>query len=311
MAKVPETEYQKASDPTIAGYDGLVKTKRDVNDNVQLISIPSGKNAYILDSAGRVISQVDEATGDVTRTRFADGALGPVHTLIHDSASPAADDVLGKFAFKGRNSSAALYAGVEIRAIAKNVTAGSEEVWFEAGIMVAGTFVPAGMSLRVVGGEIKLYLDGAELTAGTADPIGATAYNSANQAITTGTRTAVNLPNEVRDDGGLHSNVTDTYKMTIPAGEDGWYSIFGHVLWGATPTFGVVEIMKNGIASTDRIALNNTSNQNMGVSGIAYLVAGDWIALSVRHDKGSSENVIFTTGYPNVSLTFLTIAKVS
>lgn len=228
MGQHAEVEYQKASDPTAAGYDGKVIAKRDGNDDFQMGSLVAGKTGYILDSSGRKLLTIDEATGELVSTRFDDGALGPIRSLVHDSASPAVDDVLGKLVFKGRDSNGDLYTGAEIRAIAKNVTAGAQEVWFEAGIMKAGSFVTSGLSLRVVGGVMKLYIDGSELSGGGQEILApSNIYGGLGTALTTGSGSHIFFDGFILPDSDADAYVAAHFTIPSTWGND----LTAHIIW--------------------------------------------------------------------------------
>lgn len=227
MADLKQTRYQFPD----GSYADSLRTYADAAANL-VTSLPAGSRRRILDALGRVISEVDEATGDAFRTRFSDAAEGPRLTLRHDTASPAPDDVIGRLAFQTRNDAGALYTGVELRALVKNAAAGAEEVWFEAGLMNAGAFVPAGLSLRVVGGALKLYVDGAEVgTGGAAAAAAASLTHSADQSIPHNTHTPLLFNTEDFDTAGWHSTSTNPSRLTVDT--DGVYHVAGSALLGA------------------------------------------------------------------------------
>lgn len=285
MADLKQVRYQRSD----GSYADDLRTWADASSNLNT-ALPTGAKRRLLDALGRVISEIDEATGDVVRTRFSDAADGPTHTLRHDSASPAVDDVIGRFAFQARNDAGGLYTGAELRAIVKNAAAGAEEVWFEAGIMNAGTFVPSGLSLRVVGGAVKLFIDGVEAGTGGGGGggvfSGARVYNSAAISIPHNTPTVLTFDSERWDTDGYHNPATNPSRLTAPV--DGYYHVRGQIFWQTiNNTSREVYIRLDGttIISERDLSLDN---RGAGVSTIYQLVAGQYCELAVYQSSGSS-----------------------
>jgi hypothetical protein len=70
------------------------------------------------------------------------GAAGPTFTSRHDSASPAADDVISEQSFNGRDSAANLQEYAECKTTITDPTSGSEDATFACNAVVAGTMTP-------------------------------------------------------------------------------------------------------------------------------------------------------------------------
>jgi hypothetical protein len=83
--------------------------------------------------------------------------------------------------------------------------------------------------------------------ASTPTYVGASAYKSANQTLTTATFTALTYNTELFDTDAFHDNSTNTTRMTIPAGKAGKYLVTGLTSYAGNAT-GVRQaaIYKNG-----------------------------------------------------------------
>lgn len=68
------------------------------------------------------------------------GALGPVFPLYHNSASPAAADLVGLYVFKGKNSSAVDTNYADMRCSLDNPAAGSEAAQIQFYTAIAGAY---------------------------------------------------------------------------------------------------------------------------------------------------------------------------
>jgi hypothetical protein len=123
----------------------------------------------------------------------------------------------------------------------------------------------------------------------------ASASNNGTQSLTSGTETIIALDSEDYDVGGLHSTVTNTSRMTIPAGAGGVYLCVGFVTYAANAT-GVRQawFVVNG-TNTDyqRAQDGNPSGTNASrvlVSAILQLSAGDYVELAGRQTSGGALN---------------------
>lgn len=81
------------------------------------------------------------------------GASGPIMRLYHNSATPAASDVVGQVFFSGNDSGANKTTYVNIGAILTDTTNGSEDADFFVNRMVAGTET-TGLRTSAVGGNL-------------------------------------------------------------------------------------------------------------------------------------------------------------
>lgn len=293
MADLKQVRYQH---PDLSYTDDL-RTYADASLNLT-DALPAGSKRRLVDALGRVISEIDEATGEVTRTRHNDGADGPRHALVHETASPAVDDVIGRFAFRSRNDAGALYTGVELRAIVKNAVAGSEEVWFEAGIMNGGTFVPAGLSLRVVAGAVKLFIDGVEAGTGGGSTSfsGARVYNDADIAVPNGAFTTISFNQERWDTDTYHNPGIDPSRLTAPS--NGFFMIGGNIEWeGSISGARILRILLNGTAVIAYDGTTSDQRRRHTISTQYQLAAGEYVEIQCHQSSGGSLDVNFSGNY--------------
>jgi hypothetical protein len=139
-------------------------------------------------------------------------------------------------------------------------------------------------------------------------------YATSNQSITTGTETSVSVPNIWFDSEDSYS--TDSSKIYIQ--QDGWYQFYAKVMfdtsslgtyrqaklyavdWGAsygtTPQYAKYTIAKQTIKPS-----TNSDFCYIELSGQLYCYKNMEIRLAVKHDKGSSLNILSTnTLYPTL-----------
>ncbi len=301
MADLKQVRYQRPD----TSYTDDLRTFADASLNLT-DALPSGTKRRLLDSLGRVIAEIDETTGDIVRTRHNDAADGPRHALMHESASPAVDDVIGRFAFQARNDAGSIYTGVELRALVKNATAGSEEVWFEAGMMNGGTFEPAGLSLRVVGGAVKLFIDGVE--AGTGGGGGALSAcvltHSGNFSVPASSQTPQLFDTEIEDDSGWHSVVSNTSRVTVD--QDGLFLCTATVLFDSNSInyreafFGIdgSTSIRHGADRKD----NSASGPFLNPTTVVRLVSGQYLELFLSQNSPVDLNSRSTAGAPRFSV---------
>ncbi len=123
---------------------------------------------------------------------------------------------------------------------------------------------------------------------------------TAVQSISNNSATIVNWDSEDRDDGGFHDNSTNNTRLTVPTGGEGWYLIIGKAYWAnnATATR-VAQIRKNGTTMIDsevKTAVANSALESVSkVSTLAYLVATDYVEMSVYQDSGGNLNLTVAT----------------
>lgn len=122
----------------------------------------------------------------------------------------------------------------------------------------------------------------------------AAVFNSAAQSIPDSTHTALTFDSEHVDVGGMHSTSSNTSRLTIPSGADGWYDVGGCVEFAAVNTTGIreVELRLNGLSliAIQQVTAANIVQQ-VTVNRKSQLVAGDYIELTVFQSSGGALNV--------------------
>lgn len=149
--------------------------------------------------------------------------------------------------------------------------------------------------------NLNTYLrDNMAAVGGTDKPM-CRAFNSAVQAITTATETAITMDSERFDTQAIHSTVSNTSRMTIPTGWGGVYLITGSVQWTADAAGTYRQtILKVNAATFIAVDSRGGITINIGMESTPTttyaMAAGDYVELRVKHDKGSNLN---TGGNPS------------
>lgn len=125
---------------------------------------------------------------------------------------------------------------------------------------------------------------------------GVMAHRSTAQTITSATYTNVSFNAETFDTNAFHDNTTNADRLTIPAGQDGYYLIQTQITFAASNTGNRwCFINKNGSTMCQlwnaNPSIQASSQTYMRGTFIANLVAGDYITIQVRHDVGSNLDV--------------------
>jgi len=162
----------------------------------------------------------------------------------------------------------------------------------------------ANQVLRVSSGGIP------EWAAAGASMKGCALYRGGPQSLSDNTATILTFDNEYFDTDGFHNNSTNNSRITIPAGLGGKYLVQGMVHLESDNTTGVRKLLlwKNGTSGTRLINFFRPAEptQNILISGIFSLVAGDYVELQGLQQSGGTFNFFPTdTGYGFFSATFL------
>ena len=115
----------------ISGVSGT--TKLTLSGSAEAFLSPGAADIAFVDVANTFTQTQSIVSTD------AGSAAGPLFDLYRDSASPAANDILGKMTFYGRNSAASKLAYSSIQAELLNVTAGSENSYLVFNNNYSGT----------------------------------------------------------------------------------------------------------------------------------------------------------------------------
>ena len=137
--------------------------------------------------------------------------------------------------------------------------------------------------------------------------VGCVLTSSTDQIITNNTDTAVLWESEAIDTDGFHSIVTNTNRITIPAGKAGKY-LFTSVLSFKTNGTGVRQsyIRKNGnIVYQGFSSPNASSYTSMHMNTVLSLTVGDWVDFAVNQNSGGDLDLEQQGLYSNCSATYL------
>jgi len=107
--------------------------------------------------------------------------------------------------------------------------------------------------------------------------------------------TSVAFDAEIRDNGNLHSTVTNNTRLTIGSGQDGFYDCIGQAKWTANSTGGrALGIYKNGSLYTIKTDQAPTMAQNFvqQIHVFIPVAAGDYIEMAGGQDSGGNLTII-------------------
>jgi hypothetical protein len=144
--------------------------------------------------------------------------------------------------------------------------------------------------------------------------IGCRAYDNAGAlTLTTGVITPITLNSEAFDTDGFHSTSSNTSRMTIPSGKDGYYFISGECAFAPNAAGQrLLIIYLNSVATGTRLVQVNdanpsgTNNSVLLVAGVYHLVATDYIELCAYQNSGGNLNTVeFSVLDPHLSLVLL------
>lgn len=160
--------------------------------------------------------------------------------------------------------------------------AGGALLYSEAGILKTRT--PGGV-IRAIGGA------------------GVRVYNTTIHSIATATDTILGFNSERFDTDAFHDTATNNSFLTVPAGLAGKYLIWCNIQWNvvADATMRQVRLLYNGttiIGRTGGPGLNNaTFGTEQNVAIVYTLAAGDYVQVQVRHERGSSLDILSGSAY--------------
>lgn len=122
-------------------------------------------------------------------------------------------------------------------------------------------------------------------------------YNSANLSITTATLTALTFNSERYDTGACHSTVSNTGRLTVPAGGGGVYDIKANIRFAANATGTRKALLRlNGatyIAGNEGPG-NASIDNDVTVATDYLLAAADYVEVIVWQNSGGALNVLAT-----------------
>lgn len=119
-------------------------------------------------------------------------------------------------------------------------------------------------------------------------------YKGSNQALTTGTYTAVLFDQEYYNVGDVHSTSTNTSRLSVPVGGAGMVSVLFGATIGAANAKAFAQIRKNGsvILAQLRVPMDVVDNPIFQIAVQDQAADGDYYELYVYHNNASSINVV-------------------
>jgi len=126
------------------------------------------------------------------------------------------------------------------------------------------------------------------------------------QSVATATYTVMPWSGEDFDTDGFHSTVTNTGRITIPAGKAGKYHIIGLVDFNNNSSgTNYVVIRKNGTDEFSTVVTPSTNYPSGTVTGILSLAEADYVELVVQHNAGQNVNIYLAKPNGTFSATYL------
>jgi hypothetical protein len=123
--------------------------------------------------------------------------------------------------------------------------------------------------------------------------VGVSLTGTTTQAIPDSTATAITFPTELIDTDGFHSTVSNTSRITIPAGKGGKYLFNSIFYFAANATgFRFSTFRKNGTVASGFAVLPGSSATVVGLvnSIVLDLVATDYVEMFVQQSSGGNLN---------------------
>jgi hypothetical protein len=133
--------------------------------------------------------------------------------------------------------------------------------------------------------------------------IGCSLYHTTTQSIPNSTDSKLLYDSEFFDTDGFHSTVSNTSRVTIPAGLAGKYLLTGRVTWAGNSTNSRwIRFMKNGsdngiFGQGTVIYPGHANTFAMMATAMVDLVAGDYVEVNVFQNSGGSLNAGSTNNY--------------
>ena len=146
--------------------------------------------------------------------------------------------------------------------------------------------------------------------AGGASFFGCRLFNTTDQSISNTTTTAITFNSESFDSGNYHSTSSNTSRITIPSGKDGYYQFSGATRWPGGSVLGLraMYLYKNGAevwAGTFVAPSNTTINETLIYTQIVSAVATDYFELMVYQSTGGAYDVQGGTAKTTFQATYL------
>lgn len=162
------------------------------------------------------------------------------------------------------------------------------------------------LAIGTTGQILKVNSSGNAPEWGFATFSGCSLYNSGNISAANATDTAITFDSEEFDTDGFHSTSSNTSRITIPTGKQGYYLINAIIAYASNSTGQrYLNIFKNGAVIRQPIsALTNTGGAaQYSASVILNLAAADYIELYAYQTSGGSVNVVGGNSFNSTRLT--------
>jgi hypothetical protein len=124
---------------------------------------------------------------------------------------------------------------------------------------------------------------------------GCAVYTSTQFSISSNTVTTLNWDSELYDTDSYHSTVTNTDRLTIPAGKSGYYNFYGAARIdnsSANTGFKFITFQKNGSTFSPNLVVNgnnaSTSSFYSTFNQTVYLAAADYITMRAYSESQSA-----------------------
>jgi hypothetical protein len=273
-----------------------------------LLTVTAGDTAYV-NTTG------DTMTGALTLQSDLDGSLNPMMSFYKGGAwggrintynsrgtvaSPSvsvANDEMGSFNWYGRGNT--LYGrAVVLDATVEAVNGPSNIIQSRLGIWTQNA--AGGLVERLRVDSAGLVSIPGTLTVNSRPVImaGCRVTHNANQTLTTGVDTALAFNTERFDTDAFHDPVTNNTRLTVPAGMGGTYLIWASIEWAqvADVTWRAITLRVNGSVTIARASDLNTNSATFplcqSVTATYDLVAGNYVEVTGRHERGSNLDVV-------------------
>lgn len=133
---------------------------------------------------------------------------------------------------------------------------------------------------------------------------GARVFNSTGQTITTATPTALTFDSENYDTSAFHSTSSNTSRLTIPTGLDGYYIVGANIFWTATAGGRrYLRLQTNGTTIVAGVEIGSVADATAAPSQMVevplLLSAGDYVEVVVLQSSGGNLNISTAVLVPN------------
>ncbi len=129
-----------------------------------------------------------------------------------------------------------------------------------------------------------------------APSIAARVTKSAAQTLTNDTTTTISWDAETRDDGGVHDNVTNNSRLTVPSGAGGWYLVTATLQYTTNATGARSCVLRLNGTTTIAVQTAGPSAAQISVTAatLIYLAATDYIEVQGYQTSGGDLDVVNT-----------------